>query len=70
MKKFLQFIKEELSPTEKQKVDSWEKPYSDVLAHTDHYFGEGNHVKTYPLEGTQDKSEVHKRVEQHLGIEK
>ena len=68
MKKFLQFIKEELSPTEKQKVDSWEKPDSDVLAHTDHYFGEGNHVKTYPLEGTQDKSETHKATEHHLGI--
>jgi len=67
MKTFKKFITEELTPEQKNDVDSWAMPTKKTLSHTDHYFGEGNHDIEYPLEGTQDKSEVHKRVEEHLG---
>ena len=67
MKTFKTFLAEELNDTQKSAVDSWTMPTKKTLSHTDHYFGEGNHVKTYPLEGSEDKSEIHKKIEQHLG---
>ena len=60
---------EELTSKQKAEVDTWEKPSEKTLAQTNHYFGVGNHVVESPLEGTQDKSEVHKEVERHLGTQ-
>jgi len=66
--KFVYSLNEELTPSQKKQVDKWPRDPAAVAA-TDHYFGKGNDVKTQPLEKTQDKSEVHKAVERHLGHE-
>ncbi|MCX6783410.1 MAG: hypothetical protein NTZ20_05530 [Candidatus Levybacteria bacterium] len=63
-KNFLLMI-EELNASQKEEVSKWPRDPKAIAA-TDHYFGKGNDEVTRPLEGTQDKSEVHKKVEQHL----
>ena len=64
-KNFL-LMMEELNQSQKETVSKWPRDPA-ALAHTDHYFGKDNDDITTPLDGTQDKSEVHKKVEQHIG---
>jgi len=59
-------LKEELNATQKAIVSKWPRDQKAISA-TDHYFDKGNDEKESPLEGTQDKSEIHKKVEAHLG---
>jgi len=73
--KFVYSLNEKLTPEQESEVDKlinvdkrWTRD-PEAVAATDHYFGRGNDVKTQQLEGTQDKSEVHKAVERHLGHE-
>jgi len=66
-KKFL-VIREELNLKEKQQVKTWKRD-PNALIHTDHYFDKGNDEVNTQLEGSMDKSEVHKRIERHLGQE-
>ena len=66
-KKFL-VIREELNLKEKQQVRTWKRD-PKALTHTDHYFGKGNDEVNTQLEGSMDKSEIHKRIERHLGQE-
>ena len=66
--KLVYSLNEELTPSQRKAVNTWPRD-PEALRHTDHYFGKGNDVKTQPLEGTVDKSEVHKSVERHLGHE-
>jgi hypothetical protein len=66
-KKFL-VIREELNLKEKQQVKTWKRD-PNALIHTDDYFGKGNDEVNTQLEGSMDKSEVHKRIERHLGQE-
>lgn len=61
-------LKEELYPEEKQKVALWQRD-PNALFHTDHYFGKGNDEITEPLKDSMNKSEIHKRIERHLGQE-
>jgi hypothetical protein len=61
-------LKEELYPEEKQKVALWQRDPKAVQA-TDHFFGRGVDDHYHKLEGTQNKSEIHKKIEQHLGNE-
>ena len=67
MKTFNQFINEVLNDEEKADVAAWPKRTKKATAATDDYFGKGNEEKVEPLEGTADKSEVHKQIERHLG---
>lgn len=67
--KFVYSLNEELTPEQEAEVTKkWPRGKKAVAA-TDHYFGKGNDVITNQLEGTQDKSEIHKAVEGHLGHE-
>ena len=59
-------LREELNATQKARVSKWPRDQKAISA-TDHYFGKDNDDITSPLEGTQDKSEIHKKVEAHLG---
>jgi hypothetical protein len=59
-------LKEELNATQKAIVSKWPRDQKAISA-TDHYFGKDNDDIITPLEGTQDKSEIHKKVEAHLG---
>ena len=59
-------LKEELNDKQKEEVSKWPRDPKAIAA-TDHYFDKGNDEKESPLEGTQDKSEIHKKVEAHLG---
>lgn len=63
-KNFLLMI-EELNASQKAEVAKWPRDPA-ALAHTDHYFGKGNDDITTKLDGTQDKSEIHKQIERHL----
>jgi hypothetical protein len=65
---FKKIIKEELSDEQKKSVANWKRDLVAVAA-TDHYFGKGNDDVHHQLVGTQDKSEVHKAIERHLGKE-
>ena len=58
-------LREELNTTQKARVSKWPRDQKAISA-TDHYFGKDNDDITSPLEGTQDKSEIHKKVEAHL----
>jgi len=64
-KNFL-LLREELNDKQKEEVSKWPRDPA-ALAATDHYFDKGNDDIITPLEGTQDKSEIHKKVEAHLG---
>ena len=68
MLKFTQFllISEELTERQREQFNKISRDPKAVAA-TDHYFGVGNDVVSKPLEGTMDKSEIHKAVERHLG---
>ena len=70
MIKFKDFLilKEELNLEEKREVKTWKRD-PEALLHTDHYFGKGNDEVNTQLEGTQNKSEIHKKIERHLGQE-
>jgi hypothetical protein len=59
-------LKEELNATQKAIVSKWPRDQKAISA-TDHYFGKDNDDIITPLKGTQDKSEIHKKVEAHLG---
>ena len=58
-------LREELNATQKAIVSKWPRDQKAISA-TDHYFGKDNDDIITPLEGTQDKSEIHKKVEAHL----
>jgi hypothetical protein len=58
-------ISEELNDSQREKFNQMPRDPKAVKA-TDHYFGVGNDVVSKPLEGTMDKSEIHKAVERHL----
>ena len=68
MIKFRNFLllKEELNDKQKEEVSKWPRDPKAIEA-TDHYFGKDNHDITEHLAGTQDKSEIHKQIERHLG---
>ena len=59
-------ISEELNDKEKEEVSKWPRD-PQALEKTDHYFGKGNDEKSEELSGTVNKSEIHKKIEQHLG---
>jgi hypothetical protein len=59
-------LKEELNATQKAIVSKWPRDQKAISA-TDHYFGKDNDDIITPLGGTQNKSEIHKKVESHLG---
>jgi hypothetical protein len=59
-------ISEELNDSQREEFNQMPRDPKAVKA-TDHYFGVGNDVVSKPLEGTMDKSEIHKAVERHLG---
>lgn len=63
-KKFVD-LKEELTPEQKEHVSNWHRD-PEAIKHTDHYFGVGNDERHEPLEGTMNKSEIHRQVEHHL----
>ena len=63
-RKFLD-LKEELTPEQKEHVSNWHRD-PEAIKHTDHYFGVGNDERHEPLEGTMNKSEIHRQVERHL----
>ena len=73
MKRFKHFVKlhEELTDDQRRTYNNPKKFPRDsrALAATDHFFGVGNDVISKPLEGTMDKSEVHRAVERHLNQE-
>ena len=68
MLKFKNFLlmMEELNQSQKETVSKWPRDPA-ALSHTDHYFGKDNDDITIQLDGTQDKSEIHNKVETHLG---
>jgi hypothetical protein len=66
MLRFKQYLKEHLYASEKYQVSEWEPRTPEATAATDHYFGKGNEDKHEELEGTKDKSEMHKAIERHL----
>ena len=66
--KTLKQIQEELTTPQKSEVDKWEKSTPKVKSATDHYFGKDADSKTTPLADTEDKSEIHKKIEHHLGV--
>lgn len=59
-------LSEALNDEQVAEVRKWPRD-NKALRHTDHYFGVGNDEKVEPLAGTMNKSEVHKKIEQHLG---
>ena len=59
---------EYLTDDEKVTVSKWPRSPKSIKA-TDHYFGKGIDDKIEHLEGSIDKSEVHKQIERHLGKE-
>ncbi len=59
-------LNEVLSPEEAKSVQSWPRN-AEAHAATDHFFGKDNEDRYTPLEGTTDKSEIHKQIENHLG---
>ena len=58
-------ISEELNDSQREEFNQMPRDPKAVKA-TDHYFGVGNDVVSKPLEGTMDKSEIHKAIERHL----
>lgn len=62
----VEFITEALRDDHKADVNTWERD-PKAIKHTDHYFGIGNDERHEPLEGTMDKSEIHRSIEHHLG---
>lgn len=66
---FKQFILEYLTPDEKKKVAKWEPKTPEATKATDHFFGIGNEEHHEPLVNTDDKSEIHREIEHHLGAE-
>jgi hypothetical protein len=69
MLRFKEFILEYLTP-EQDKKWSQVKMEPEARARTDHFFGEGNdHVREDIKEYDHDKSEIHRKVEEHLGKE-
>ncbi len=67
MIKFRQFLIEYLNDDQYQKYSKISMTHN-ARAATDHYFGLGNDLVREEL-GQADKSETHKKVEQHLGQE-
>lgn len=59
-------LSEALNDEQVAEVRKWPRD-NKALSHTDHYFGVGNHERVEPLAGTMNKSEVHRKIEQHLG---
>ncbi len=69
MLKFKEFILEYLTP-EQDKEWSQVKMEPEARKATDHFFGEGNdHVREDIKQYSHDKSEIHRKVEEHLGKE-
>jgi len=68
MIKFKHFLilQEELNTDEKEQVKTWKRD-PEALLHTDHYFGKGNDEKAEILPDSMNKSEIHKKIERHLG---
>lgn len=69
MLKFKDYVKlhEELTPKEKAQVAKWPKRTEAATKATDHYFGQGVEDRYTELHDDEDKSEVHKDIERHLG---
>lgn len=68
MLSFKQFLLEYLTTDETRSIENWNRS-PEVSKHTDHFFGEGNDEITEPLMNTEDKSEIHRAIERHLGQE-
>jgi hypothetical protein len=67
MKTFKQYILEYLTDTQRARYKHI-KMTPEAKANTDHFFGTDTDIKHEPLLGNQaEKSEVHKKVEDHLG---
>ena len=66
---FKEYITEVLSPNQEADVATWPKRTTKATRATDQYFGRGNEDKHEELAGTQDKSEIHQKIEKHLGVE-
>lgn len=66
-KKYIQ-LHEVLNAEEKEEVATWHRD-PEALKHTDHYFGVGVDDKHEQLHNTDNKSEIHKAIEHHLGQE-
>ena len=64
-KKYIQ-LHEVLDAEEKEEVATWHRD-PEALKHTDHYFGVGVDDKYEQLHGTDNKSEIHRAIEHHLG---
>ena len=66
--KYFLKLKEELNSEEKEQVKTWKRD-PEALLHTDHYFGKGNDEIKEILPNSMNKSEIHKKIERHLGQE-
>lgn len=64
-KKYVQ-LHEVLNAKEKEEVATWHRD-PEALKHTDHYFGVGIDDKHEQLHSTDNKSEIHRAIEHHLG---
>lgn len=69
MKHFKQFLKEALTKKQEHQVAKWPKRTAEATEATDPYFGKGVEDKHEDLDEAQDKSEIHKAIEKHLGAE-
>ena len=67
MKSFKYFINEVLDPEQEKEVAGWSKRTLKATKATDPFFGKGVEDKHEPLANTQDKSEIHQKIEKHLG---
>ena len=64
----LKNITEKLTKEEESDVNyNWEGRSKEATKATDHYFGKGVEDKYTPLTDSEDKSEIHKAIERHLG---
>lgn len=67
MLRFKQFLKEYLTDVQRERYSDVEMTPKARDA-TDHFFGEGNDQVREELKGFEaDKSETHRKIEQHLG---
>ena len=69
MKHFKQFLKEALTKKQENQVAKWSKRTAEATEATDPYFGKGVEDKHEELDEHQDKSETHRAIEKHLGME-
>jgi hypothetical protein len=68
MKPFKSFLLEYLTDAQRQQYSQY-KMTDKARADTDHFFGVGNDKVTGALGHTTDKSEIHRKIEKHLGAE-